>query len=334
MIKECSDGYYSHLDPAMVFKKERDAKKHEITVTFRKQREAPHLRDNRTLNCIIDLWYTMHGKTLRDHVRLKSLLFRMSARMGNPIASEFSGLDFATYREKRTHDVSSATVNREHAYLRAVFNELRRLRVITYDNPIKDIRKFKEREGELRYLTHPEIKFLLFSCNQSPNKSLTHIVNICLATGARWSEAESLVSSQISAGLITFLNTKSGKNRSIPICTCLFDDLKRFAIGKSSMFEPSMSAFRKVILDAKIHLPKGQLSHVLRHSFASHFIINGGNIVVLKDILGHSEITTTMRYSHLAPEHLSDAVRLNPLNAHIKQPEITKNNQKKLSQKS
>jgi site-specific recombinase XerD len=37
---------------------------------------------------------------------------------------------------------------------------------------------------------------------------------------------------------------------------------------------------------------------------------------VLKDILGHSEITTTMRYSHLAPSHLSDAVKLNPLNEH------------------
>lgn len=44
--------------------------------------------------------------------------------------------------------------------------------------------------------------------------------------------------------------------------------------------------------------------------------MQGGNIVVLKDILGHSEITTTMRYAHLAPSHLNDAVRLNPLNEH------------------
>jgi len=59
------------------------------------------------------------------------------------------------------------------------------------------------------------------------------------------------------------------------------------------------------------------MSHVLRHTFASHFVISGGNIVVLKDILGHSEITTTMRYSHLAPSHLTDAVKLNPLNQHL-----------------
>ncbi len=67
------------------------------------------------------------------------------------------------------------------------------------------------------------------------------------------------------------------------------------------------------IKSASIQLPKGQSSHVLRHSFASHFIMKGGNIVVLKDILGHSTIETTMRYAHLAPEHLADAVALNPL---------------------
>ncbi len=317
MIKQCTEGYYSDLDASMIFKKERDAQKHEITVTFRKQRENPHLKDNRTLHNIIDIWYTMHGKTLRDHVRLRSLLYRMSERMNNPISSELTGECFAAYREERTREVSTTTANREHAYLRAMFNELRRLGVIKYDNPVKDIRKFKEREGELRYLTHNEISTLLFACNQSPNQSLKHIVHVCLATGSRWSEAESLKGSQIAAGRITFLNTKSGRNRSVPICSKLFDDLKLFGKGKSSIFTASMSAFRRVIYETKIFLPRGQLSHVLRHTFASHFVMQGGNVVVLRDILGHSEITTTMRYAHLSPEHLSDAVRLNPLNAHI-----------------
>ncbi len=58
---------------------------------------------------------------------------------------------------------------------------------------------------------------------------------------------------------------------------------------------------------------KGQLTHVLRHTFASHFIMNGGNILVLQRILGHSNLTMTMRYAHLAPEHLQEAKALNPL---------------------
>ncbi|MBK1752631.1 MAG: tyrosine-type recombinase/integrase, partial [Escherichia coli] len=50
-----------------------------------------------------------------------------------------------------------------------------------------------------------------------------------------------------------------------------------------------------------------------RHTFASHFMMNGGNILVLQKILGHADITMTMRYAHFAPSHLEDAVRLNPL---------------------
>nr|WP_258189335.1 tyrosine-type recombinase/integrase [Stutzerimonas stutzeri] len=62
-----------------------------------------------------------------------------------------------------------------------------------------------------------------------------------------------------------------------------------------------------------IVLPRGQASHALRHPFASHFIQNGGNILTLQKILGHSSLVMTMQYAHLAPEHLAEAVKLNPL---------------------
>jgi len=56
-----------------------------------------------------------------------------------------------------------------------------------------------------------------------------------------------------------------------------------------------------------------QARHALRHTFASHFMMNGGNIITLQRILGHSSLTMTMRYAHLAPEHLQEAKNLNPL---------------------
>lgn len=316
MIKQSEQGYYTQKDPQRFFTRERDAASHGRFIEMRKAIDSP-IHDCRRFDELIDIWYRMHGKTLRDHVRLSALLYRISEKLGNPIASTFTSEMFAIYREKRTQEVTTTTANREHAYLRAMFNELRRLGVIKYDNPVKDIRQFKERDSELRFLTHNEISTLLFACNQSTNPSLIHIVKICLATGSRWSEAESLNANQVAAGRITFLNTKSGRNRAVPICSKLFDELKMLGTGNKSLFVPSMSAFRRVVDITKIYLPRGQLSHVLRHSFASHFIMQGGNVVVLKDILGHSEITTTMRYAHLAPEHLSDAVRLNPLNKHM-----------------
>lgn len=47
--------------------------------------------------------------------------------------------------------------------------------------------------------------------------------------------------------------------------------------------------------------------HDLRHTFASHFMMNGGDIYDLQKILGHSSLEMTQRYAHLAPEHLIQA---------------------------
>lgn len=55
------------------------------------------------------------------------------------------------------------------------------------------------------------------------------------------------------------------------------------------------------------------MTHVLGQTFASHFMMNGGNILALQRILGYSDLKMTMRYAHLAPEHLEAAVSLNPL---------------------
>jgi integrase len=49
------------------------------------------------------------------------------------------------------------------------------------------------------------------------------------------------------------------------------------------------------------------LFHDLRHTFASHFMMNGGNIYDLQKILGHTSQEMTQRYAHLAPEHLIQA---------------------------
>jgi len=74
-----------------------------------------------------------------------------------------------------------------------------------------------------------------------------------------------------------------------------------------------MGAFHKALERAKIDLPKGQATHVLRHTFASYFMQNSGNILTLQKILGHSNLTMTMRYAHMAPDHLEEAKKLNPL---------------------
>jgi integrase len=45
--------------------------------------------------------------------------------------------------------------------------------------------------------------------------------------------------------------------------------------------------------------------HTLRHTFASHFVMAGGNILTLQKILGHTDIKLTLVYAHLAPDYLA-----------------------------
>lgn len=163
----------------------------------------------------------------------------------------------------------------------------------------------------MAFLSAEEIDRLLLECKRSKVKSLELVVKICLATGARWNEAATLKSSQIAGGKVTFIKTKGKRNRTIPLDEELLSEMPD---TKGALFpQPCYNAFRPVLERAKIQLPSGQLTHVLRHTFASHFMMDGGNILVLQKILGHADITMTMRYAHFAPNHLEDAVRLNPL---------------------
>ena len=60
---------------------------------------------------------------------------------------------------------------------------------------------------------------------------------------------------------------------------------------------------------AKCHVPDKPW-HALRHTFASHFLMRGGSLYTLKELLGHSSVTTTEIYSHLAADYKADQMAL------------------------
>ncbi|PKG37455.1 hypothetical protein CXF74_18830 [Psychromonas sp. Urea-02u-13] len=109
---------------------------------------------------------------------------------------------------------------------------------------------------------------------------------------------------------MAFIHTKDNKHRVAPISESLYNE---FSKNNRRLFSDCIKFFRMTTVRTAVRLPKGQSTHVLRHTFASHFMMNGGNILVLQQILGHASITDTMKYAHFSPAHLEDAIRLNPL---------------------
>lgn len=108
---------------------------------------------------------------------------------------------------------------------------------------------------------------------------------------------------------VTYNATKSEKNRSVPLSKEIYNQ-----VIEELPFQSCYSAFRSALERAEITLPKGQLTHICRHTFASHFVMNGGHILTLQKVLGHSDLKLTMRYAHLAPDFLNEVVKKRPLN--------------------
>ena len=264
--------------------------------------------DKRRLAELVQSWYDHHGVSLKDGLARLRWLKKMAADLGNPVAVKFKGSDFTDYRALRLKDgTKPGTLNNYHAYLRAVFNELERIGEWKHPNPLKTVRRIKYDEKELTFLNSEQVRILLSLLTGDAYK----VTLICLSTGARWSEAETLRAEMVQPYRITFSGTKSGKVRVIPITQELYDLIKTRQHGR--LFHNCVGVFRGALDRSGIQLPDGQMTHVLRHTFASCFMMNGGNILTLQKILGHSTLIMTMRYAHLAPEHLQEATRLNPV---------------------
>lgn len=283
-------------------------------------------RDKRLLTELVTIWFNSHGRSLKRGEERQRALNSMIECMGNPYVSDFNTNHFTQYRAERlagkftrtaigsgkkkgeeAKPVSANTLNHELAYLRAMFNELERLGELKGENPLGKVRALKFDETEMAYLSSEQIQPLLDKLD-GYSASAGLVARICLATGARWSEAESLISRQVRHGRIHYSHTKSSKNRAVPVALALEKQIKA-ALPFSNCYKK----FGEAVVALHLDLPPGQLTHVLRHTFASHYMMNGGDILTLQRVLGHASLAMTMKYAHFSPGHLAGVVELNPL---------------------
>lgn len=109
---------------------------------------------------------------------------------------------------------------------------------------------------------------------------------------------------------------KSGKSRYIPLNNEALATLQQWRSNSSSTewvfagkdgkrMRAVKSSWRGVLRNAAIADFRW---HDLRHHFASRLVMNGVDLNTVRELLGHSDLTMTLRYAHLSPEHKADAV--------------------------
>ena len=238
-------------------------------------------------------------------------------------------VDLETYKNrlKRTFFKNGkirqiATVNRHLITLHHFFQKGAEWDLIG-ESPFARGKSLKEKENNtrLRYLDQNEIERVLDNCIKEYVKD---VIITALNTGMRRQEVLSLTWNQIKKdGLIYLTKTKTNEARQIPInddLAELFRNIRhRVQLRSEYVFCDSYGKpFKEIRKAFKATLERAGIEdfrfHDLRHTFASHFIMRGGSIKELQEILGHKNITMTMRYAHLSQEHKKKAVnRLNGL---------------------
>ncbi|EAV5088659.1 tyrosine-type recombinase/integrase [Salmonella enterica] len=267
--------------------------------------------DRRPLSVLIDLWWKYHGQLMKSGHNTHLKLLRLCEAMDDPGVHKLDAAVLTELRVARIEQgIQPSTINREVGALGAMFSALISSGHFQHANPVNGLRGMKVNEREMGYLSKKECFALLEKLAGADDERLA--AEILLATGARWGEVVALEQRRVHHCRITFSNTKNSKNRTVPVSETLFKKIKKR--GGKLVF-PSLDYFlvRDAIKEIALGVPDGQAVHALRHTFASHFMMNGGNILTLQKILGHAKIQTTMIYAHLAPDYLQDAVRFNPL---------------------
>jgi integrase len=246
------------------------------------------------------------------------------------------------YRDDRAEVAAPKTVAEEIKALKRIYSLHTRwhsariapgLHAVAADLARVEMPKYNNKR--VRFLAEHEVKYLLDKCD---HPALKLAIKIALATGLRKSNIMGLEWRQIDFinRSITFDadDLKPGRQHISPIMGSLAVDLKEWRTS-SKRITPFVfpapfvkpgeklkavarmeTSWRNLLEDCNQELKKQKKQdfsdvcfHTLRHTFASHFLMNGGDLATLSELLDHASIQITKdRYGHLSSEHKRKAI--------------------------
>jgi integrase len=216
------------------------------------------------------------------------------------------------YLRKVQTPVRPATLNRELSLLKHMYTK-----AIEWgkckENPAKKVKKLKGEFKRVRFLLPDEVQRLLSNCADY----LRPIVTVAVHTGMRKGEIFGLRWEQVNfeQGIITLQETKNGERRDIPMDETVKATLKGIERKGNYLFcNEEGDTFVRLQRSFEGALRKSGIQdfrfHDLRHTFASNMVMAGEDLNTVRELLGHKDLTMTLRYAHLSPSHKTRAINV------------------------
>jgi len=222
------------------------------------------------------------------------------------------------FKLARARKVEKVTVNHDLKILGIVFNRAVKQNLIK-KNPVKEVERFKVEQKEVRFFSLREIQKILESCSERMYPAYMILFHTGVRKGEllelEWDDVD-FERQIIKIGPKDGWSPKGKRPREIPINDELFEvilEQRKKSKGSYVLERNGSNRYDRTLwedikkLTRELGIKNANI-HTFRHTFASYLIMNGVDIVTVKELLGHSEITTTMRYAHLMPNHKMWAV--------------------------
>ena len=222
-----------------------------------------------------------------------------------------------------TMKMAKRTTGRKLAALRRYFGWLARNQQISVD-PTIGVRTPSDTGRLPKVLTNEQLGALLHTDDtDQPDWKIardTAVIELLYGSGLRVSELCSLDIDSINVKqLAVSVMGKGGKERRVPVGEPSLVALKQWVALRSEVVTNASTVALFVnsrgtrlgtrdvrrIIDARSLAPTHP--HALRHTYATHLLDNGADLRAVQELLGHADVATTQRYTHVSKERLKSA---------------------------
>jgi len=290
------------LDPA----DERAQKRNDLTFAdFAKDLYIPHAK--------------MHKKTWQEDVY--KLDRRILPLLGDFRLSTITVRDVTALHARVNEATTATTANHYLTLVRRMLNLAVKWGLIE-KNPTAGMEKFREPPHRERYLTKDELPRFLRALEEMEDRLSMAAITLLLFTGCRKGEILSLTWGNVQENRIFLPVTKNGNSRSVPLNVKAREVLVKLKAGREEAAPDADFVFPSRHGAAQGHLEDirrvfdrvcraadidNLRIHDLRHSFASIAVSSGASLYDVQKLLGHSDVSMTQRYAHLADDILQRA---------------------------